>query len=404
MAPTLRPLRILVCSAWQVVNIGDIAHTPGILALLEKYIPEAEIIFWAFKPLTPPARDLILRRFPKVAILESPLGADGEPDADACQAIDRSNFFLHGSGPSMLGWAHAEAFVRRTGRGFGVFGVTYGLYGIPEKETLSRARFVYFRDSSSLERAKKEGVHAPVMEWSPDAAFAFDLKDTARADAFLAANDLVDGNFLCCISRLRNTPFWLMPGHDAPFDPVKHACNEEKKAIDHVPLLGVIIAVARETPMKILLCPEDDSQMEVTREMLYERLPDDVRRKVVWRENFWLPDEALAVYQRSAGLFGHEMHSPILCIGHGIPAIVCRWAEQSTKGIMWRDIGLGEWLFDLDQPDEAAQVAATVLALAKDPAAARAKAEQAASLVHGRFRQTMAVVRREASGVVADQS
>ncbi len=390
--PNRRPPGILLCSAWQVVNIGDIAHTPGILGLLEKYLPGAEITFWAFKPLTPPARELILRGFPKLVILESPLGADGEPDSAACEAIDRSDFFLHGSGPSMLGWAHAEAFVRRTGRGFGVFGVTYGLYGIPEKETISRARFVYFRDSASLERAKQEGVHAPVMEWSPDAAFAFDLRDDAKADAFLTANGLADGNFLCCISRYRNTPFWLMSSHDTPFDAEKHASNEEKKETDHAPLLEAIIAVARETPMKILLCPEDDTQMAITREMLLERLPPDVLEKVVWRETFWLPDEALAVYRHSAGLFGHEMHSPIMCIGHGIPAIVCRWAEQSTKGIMWRDIGLGEWLFDLDQPNEATQIASTVLALAKDPAAARAKAERAAGLVRDRFAQSMAVV------------
>jgi polysaccharide pyruvyl transferase WcaK-like protein len=392
-----RSIRILLCSAWQVVNIGDIAHTPGILALLEKFLPGAEVTLWSFKPLTPAARDLIVRRFPKTTILESPLGADSEPDAEASRAIDRSDFFLHGSGPSMLGWAHAEAFVRRTGRGFGVFGVTYGLYGIPEKETLSRARFVYFRDSASLERAKQEGVHAPVMEWSPDAAFAFDLHDEARADTFLAANGLEDGNFLCCISRYRNTPFWLMPGHDSPFDAEKHARNEDKKADDHAPLLEAIISVARNTTMKILLCPEDDSQMKITRAMLFERLPDDVRGKMVWRETFWLPDEAISVYRRSAGLFGHEMHSPIMCIGHGIPAIVCRWAEQSTKGIMWRDIGLGDWLFDLDQPAEAAQVAAAVLAMARDPSAARAKAERAAALVHDRFRQTMEVVRREAS-------
>ncbi len=390
--PTRRPARILLCSAWQVVNIGDIAHTPGILALLEKSLPGSEITLWTFKPLTPAARDLILRRFPMTIILESPLGDDGEPDAAASEAIDRSDFFLHGSGPSMLGWAHAEAFVRRTGRGFGVFGVTYGLYGIPEKETLSRARFVYFRDTASLQRAKQEGVQAPVVEWSPDAAFAFDLHDEPRADHFLAANGLEDGNFLCCISRYRNTPFWLMESHNSPFDVEKNACNEQKKEADHAPLLEAIIAVARETPMKILLCPEDESQMTITREMLFEKLPNDVRGKVVWRETFWLPDEAISIYQRSAGLFGHEMHSPIMCIGHGIPAIVCRWAEQSSKGIMWRDIGLGEWLFDLDLPREAARVSTAVLAMAKDPAAARVKAARASDFVRQRFQQTMATV------------
>jgi hypothetical protein len=41
-----------------------------------------------------------------------------------------------------------------------------------------------------------------------------------------------------------------------------------------------------------------------------------------------------------------------MCIGNGIPAIVCRWEEQTSKGIMWRNIGLGEWLFNLDEESE----------------------------------------------------
>lgn len=81
-----------------------------------------------------------------------------------------------------------------------------------------------------------------------------------------------------------------------------------------------------------------------------------------------------------------------MCIGHGIPAIVCRWEEQSTKGIMWRDIGLGEWLFDLDVPAEAAGLPAAVLTLARDPVSARAKAATARDFVRNRLRETMAVV------------
>ena len=393
-----RAPRILLCSAWQVVNIGDIAHTPGALALLERYVPNAEITLWAFNPLTPEARSLILRRFPHVRILESKLDEHGEPaDAASLAAMDEADFFLHGSGPAMLGWRHAEAFRRRTGRGFGVYGVTYGLYGTPERETLSRAQFVYFRDSVSLARAKQEGVHAPVMEWAPDTAFAFDEADDARANAFLTAHGLKPQQFLCCISRFRNTPFWTMPRKHVAFDPVKDARNHEKKTADHAPLLAAIAAVVRETPMRVLLCPEDESQMAITREMLWDQLPQDVRRSVVWRDTFWLPDEAVSVYRQSAGLFGHEMHSPIMCIGHGIPAIVCRWAEQSSKGIMWRDIGLGDWLFDLDVPEEAAKVAPAVSALARSPEAARARAEGARALVRGRFRETMSRVARSVS-------
>ena len=41
-----RPHRILLRSSWQTVNIGDIAHTPGVLALLERDLPEVEVRLW----------------------------------------------------------------------------------------------------------------------------------------------------------------------------------------------------------------------------------------------------------------------------------------------------------------------------------------------------------------------
>jgi hypothetical protein len=41
-----RPRRILLRSSWQTVNIGDIAHTPGVLALLERDLPEVEVRLW----------------------------------------------------------------------------------------------------------------------------------------------------------------------------------------------------------------------------------------------------------------------------------------------------------------------------------------------------------------------
>lgn len=153
----------------------------------------------------------------------------------------------------------------------------------------------------------------------------------------------------------------------------------------------------RQTDLQVLLCPEDEAQLAITREMLLDKLPPDVRSRVVWRETFWLPAEAISVYRRSAGLFGSEMHSPIMCIGHGIPAIVCRWEEQSTKGFMWRDLGLGDWLFDFDQPADAKALPAAVLALARDPAAAKRRAEQARARVQQRFHDTMQVLRREAA-------
>lgn len=395
-AGTGRPPRILLCSAWQVVNIGDIAHTPGALALLETHLPGAEVTLWLFNPLTPKARDLILRRFPRLEIVEGAVGADFTvEDPRVLAAMDRADFLLHGSGPATLAWRHAEAFMRRTGRGFGVQGVTYGLYGKPERETLSKARFVFFRDSVSLELARRDGVRAPVMGFGPDTAFGTDLRNDEKAAAFLKASGLRPGRFLCCISRYRHTPFWTIPAKAAPFDRARHERNEAMKERDHAPLLEAIQAVVRETGFQILLCPEDETQMRITREQLFDRLPADVRKHVVWRETFWLPDEAISVYAQSAGLFGHEMHSPILCIAQGIPAIVCRWAEQSSKGVMWRDIGLGDWLFDLDEPEDGPRVAPAVLAIARDPAAARARAVEAGVRVRARLKENFATLAAE---------
>jgi polysaccharide pyruvyl transferase WcaK-like protein len=236
------------------------------------------------------------------------------------------------------------------------------------------------------------------MEFAPDGAFACDLRDDAKATAFLKANGLEEGQFLCCLSRLRYTPYWLVkPG--VTKDEKRHARNEAMKEHDHRALREAIVAVARQTPLKVLLCPEDMTQMAVGKEMFYDRLPADVQPRVVWRKSFWLTDEALSTYIRSAGLFGSEMHSPIMAIGNGIPAIVCRFEEQTSKGFMWRDIGLGDWLFDLDQPEQHQGIVPAVLAMAKDPAAAKAKAAQARALVEQLQFQTMAVVRKHLNGV-----
>jgi hypothetical protein len=78
------------------------------------------------------------------------------------------------------------------------------------------------------------------------------------------------------------------------------------------------------------------------------------------------------------------MHSPIMCISNGIPAVVCRWEGQTTKGLMWKDIGLQDWLFNLDEAADLPKIAPTVLAIAKDPAAAKAKVAKAQAVVRER--------------------
>jgi hypothetical protein len=66
---------------------------------------------------------------------------------------------------------------------------------------------------------------------------------------------------------------------------------------------------------------------------------------------------------------------------------------------MWRDIGLGDWLFDFDNEDDIKRVVPMVLAFAKDPAAAKAKAANARAVVQQRQRETMDVLRKSLAAV-----
>lgn len=388
--------RILLRSSWQCVNIGDIAHTPGVLSLLEQHLPEADVVLWASGNLTDEVAAMEHRRFPKLTIVKGSIRDDGSASTKELEeAIEWTDFLLHGSGPSLVAAKDVAAFVKHTSKPFGVYGITHGsFFSNGTTELLSKAEFVFFRDSVSLDYAKQQGVNSPIMEFGPDGAFACDLRNDEAATAFLKANDLEDGKFLCCLSRLRFTPYWTIPGDRRVKDDSREARNQAMKEQDHAPVLESIIRVVRETDLKVLLCPEDMTQMAVGKELLYDRLPDDVKDRVVWRKDFWLTDEALSVYIRSAGLFGSEMHSPIMAVGNGIPAIVCRFKEQTSKGMMWRDIGLSDWLFDLDIDSEAAKVPDAVVAMAKDFEAAKTKTKIARSVVLKRQKETMGVLQQ----------
>jgi polysaccharide pyruvyl transferase WcaK-like protein len=311
-------------------------------------------------------------------------------------ALAECDFLLHGSGPSLVATNDVARWRKETSKPYGVYGITLPTATDPVLDHLTNARFCFFRDSVSLKLAKDKGAKCPVMDFGPDGAFAVDLRNDDAAGTFLKANGLEEGKFLCCIPRLRNTPYWKI--HDRKMtaeDERKHAVNEAKKEQDHAPLRAAIVAVVRKAGLKVLVCPEDQSQMAVGKELLVDPLPGDVKKAVVWRKDYWLTDEALSTYARSAGVFGNEMHSPIMCVGNGVPAVVCRWAEQTSKGFMWRDIGLGDWLFDMDEEKDRGRVAEAVLAMATDPKGAREKAAKAREFVRTRQAETMKVLADE---------
>ena len=386
------PPKILLRSSWQTVNIGDIAHTPGLLRILKTYLPDVEVHLWPSR-VDNGVDKLLMSSFPELKIVHG--------DIELETAFRECDFLLHGSGPSLVAEQDVVRWSEETGKPYGIYGITLSpkdstSTSATSEETLIRtiqvlsgAKFVYFRDSKSLQFAKERGCACPIMEYGPDAAFACDLRDDPKAEDFLTKHGLETGKYLCCIPRLRYTPYWIIPSKHQEFNPVKHARNEEMKEHDHAPLRNAIIEVIRQTDLKVLICPEDQTQMLVGKELLLDKLPANIKGQVIWRPDYWLTGEAISTYTRSAGLFGNELHSAIMCVGHGIPAIVCRWAEQTSKGYMWEDIGLADWLFDLDDESQVDKVVPAVLDMALNPERSRQKVEKAQLFVEKRQAETM---------------
>jgi polysaccharide pyruvyl transferase WcaK-like protein len=361
-----KPLKILLVSAWQSVNIGDIAHTPGMLALLEKYRPRDEVTLWP-RVMDASVEALLLKRFPKLKMVRT--------KADQQAALENCDFFLHGSGPGLVGKAEAE-MAQKAGKPYGFGGVTLSDDEIKnQRDLLSGARFVFCRDTDSLAALRAAGIKNPRKEFGPDATFALDLRDDEVAKKLLDSYQLEAGKFMCIVPRLRWTPYWEIRPTVKP-NPERSAVNEAFAERDHAKQREAIIAWVRETKQRVLLCPEMTYAVVRLKPLLFDPLPDDVKPLVSVMDRYWLTAEAASVYAQAALILSMEMHSPIMAVANGTPAMLLRQPTDTRKGQMWRDVGLKEWIFEIDDTT-GKQVAERTLEIAKNLPAARETAKKA---------------------------
>jgi polysaccharide pyruvyl transferase WcaK-like protein len=146
----------------------------------------------------------------------------------------------------------------------------------------------------------------------------------------------------------------------------------------------------------VLVCPEVVHEIEPARRLIFEPLPEGVRRHVRFKDEFWLPDEAFSVYARARVIVSMEMHSIILGLAAGTPVVHPRFEEAGRKAWMLRDLGLREWLFDVDkQPAE--EIVEALLDIHDDYDAALKRVDSAMGIVRKRQAETMAVVRETVS-------
>lgn len=393
--------RILLHSGWNRYNFGDVAHTPGFLRLLEQHIPEAQVRLW-MSSYPEWLSAYIGARFPWVECFAGRLGGShGDIDPVLEEAYDWADLFVFNSGPVFnyghelvpggpvvtKGWRgfdwnatmpHAAKlyYARSKGVPFGIFGQSFIHIASPADtvlaEILSAAAFLTTRETDSLRYLKQLGVEARDMGFAPDAAWAFDLQDDETVLPWLQNLGLENGQFLAMTTR------YAPKGVDEIFDRDRQLVFYERVITDWV----------EATALPILLIPEMARTIRLNRELIYDPLPANLKQHVIiddsmWspEEQFWTPDQAQSVISRACCYLNADHHGTLQGMGGaGTPCVHAPQPQAGRKAWVYRDVGLGDWLFDM-YADDPAKVSAALIEIQRDPDAARRKVAGAVAIV-----------------------
>jgi len=177
-----------------------------------------------------------------------------------------------------------------------------------------------------------------------------------------------------------------------PSDDIKDAINNRTTERDHAKLREMIVAYVKATGNKVMVCAEMTYEVEMGKEVLVDPLPADVKKNIVWRDTYWLPDEAASIYAKAQAVISVECHSPLIALHNGTPTFYVRQPTDTCKGQMYRDIGAHDWFFEIDETS-GPQLWSRLEAIVKDPPGARAKVKAIMAMVEGRQRRMVQVVR-----------
>lgn len=395
---------VLLRSGWQSVNIGDIAHTPGVLAVIEKHWPNSRVILWPGE-IERGTAPMLSKRFPKLEVVRGAVDASGGPSTPELKAaFAEADVFFHGSGPSVTSPAQVECWAKTTGKPYGFFGITVSLTGenasskldARTERLLRGAKFVFTRETKSLANLKSVGMVGPEIAFAPDGTFQFDIRDEEKGTAFLRENGLEEGKFLAIVPRLRITPYhrFRKPiGYGPEEVERRDKVNAEHAERDHAKLRELAIAWVEKTGGKVLFCPEMTYELDIIGPLLYDPLPANIKAKAVARKTYWLPDEAASVYARAAAVVSMECHSPIIAAAVGTPCAYVHQPEDGIKGQMWPDVGLADCYFQVEETS-GTQLSQRVLRMWSDSKAAKRHVAGAVKLARKRQNEAMEKIKK----------
>ena len=398
---------IILRSSWGDGNIGDQGHTPGTIRLLTQYVPNAEILLWHTDP-RPETERLISRNFPTVKFIRGKFYESGKPfEGEVKEAFERADMFIFNSGMAMNFGLYGKdwggnmssltpyIYCAENNIPFGIYGQSFDRFDFPSmyayRNVLSQAVFVYCRDGESLKFLKENKFRTPVLEFGPDGCFGINVRDEEKGLAYLKKAGLEAQKFLAVVI-LTNTPYANRRPNAIDLGKSPADWQEEDRS-RMAKIREMITNWVRETGLNVLLAPEVTKEIEPAKTFLYDQLPADVQAKVVWRDTFWNADEAMSVYARAHTLFGMEPHSLIMGVTLGVPVIHAWPPSHGRKAWMFRDIGLPDWLFQVDESSAADWIKQLRL-IHQDYAGAKKKVANAMAFVQQRQASTMSVINK----------
>ena len=396
---------IILRTGWATENVGDVAHTPGTLRVLYERFPSARITVWS-NHLNDDIRAMLLRRFPSVEFISGNIYDKEQPcPAEIEAAFNSADLFIFNSGMAMnfglfnFDWNGPVynlmplLFCIERGIPFGIYGQSFDRFAHPSvslfKPVLDQAAFIFARETHSVNYLRELGFAAEVIEFGPDGAFGIDTRDDAKANAWLAEHGLTPGEYLALNIRTNTA---VSGQSDSPLNPVCVTPEQAKENERWMQVCATVITRwVRESGRKVLIAPEALKEIEAAQTMLLPLLPEDVREHVVSRVSWWNANEALSTFAQARVAFGVEPHTLIMALTAGVPIVHARPLRHGRKGWMFDDLGLGDWLFDIDAAP-ANVIADTVLELNREHDDASDRAQLAYARVRERQARTLDVV------------
>ena len=209
------------------------------------------------------------------------------------------------------------------------------------KKLFADAKFVYCRDTDSLNYLAQRDLTNKSSGWRPDTTFFFKGFDEDWADKFMAEKQLETEKFMCVMLRISD--------EKAIFnDPTGGTVSEERKLEQMRKMKILLEGWIQKTGGKVLICHETRGTLKTARKYLYDILSAEAKKQCVYMDEFWTSEQAYSIFKRARIISSMEMHSIIMSINVGTPVIHNPFDECGRKKFMLNDLGLGKCLVDID--------------------------------------------------------